>query len=208
LRVLPGQYYDAETGNHYNYFRDYDPRIGRYIESDPIGLVSGANTFGYVSANPLGSIDILGLAVCTYSISRHTLSCSPNDPRSVGGVNLGPDGLFSGQGDCENNPSNECQKAKDRGPIPEDDYDLVPYDGTRDSTGTWWRAQPKSWLTRAAQGLGIGSRDGGFLLHPGRISAGCITRKWGRNDPFPDDYRRLNDLLKKESGRNTLKVTQ
>ena len=37
----PGQYFDAETGLHQNYFRDYDPRTGRYIEADPIGLVGG-----------------------------------------------------------------------------------------------------------------------------------------------------------------------
>jgi len=34
---FPGQYYDSETGKHYNYFRDYDPSIGRYVESDPRG---------------------------------------------------------------------------------------------------------------------------------------------------------------------------
>jgi RHS repeat-associated protein len=59
---LPGQRYDKETGLHYNYFRDYDPSIGRYGESDPIGLVGGLNTYAYVGGNPLSRIDRFGLA--------------------------------------------------------------------------------------------------------------------------------------------------
>ena len=61
---LPGQRYDAETGLHYNYFRDYDPSTGRYQESDPIGLDGGdLNTYRYVASTPLTWTDIEGLRV-------------------------------------------------------------------------------------------------------------------------------------------------
>lgn len=52
-----------ETGLSYNYFRDYDPSLGRYIQSDPIGLNGGINTYGYGYQNPFSNIDRNGLEV-------------------------------------------------------------------------------------------------------------------------------------------------
>jgi len=61
---FPGQYHDAESGLSYNIHRDYDPRIGRYIQSDPAGLRSGVSTFSYVDNRPGLMVDRAGLAGC------------------------------------------------------------------------------------------------------------------------------------------------
>jgi RHS repeat-associated protein len=49
---------DAEV---YNYFRDYDPSIGRYVESDPMGLIAGLNSYAYVRGDPIAKSDVTGL---------------------------------------------------------------------------------------------------------------------------------------------------
>jgi RHS repeat-associated protein len=58
---FPGQYFDSETALHYNYFRDYEPGAGRYVQSDPLGIAAGTNTYAYVGSGPMGATDPLGL---------------------------------------------------------------------------------------------------------------------------------------------------
>ncbi|MEU5170062.1 putative T7SS-secreted protein [Streptomyces mutomycini] len=60
---FPGQYFDLETGLHYNYFRVYDPETARYLTTDPLGLAPAPNPSAYVS-DPRASTDPLGLSPC------------------------------------------------------------------------------------------------------------------------------------------------
>jgi RHS repeat-associated protein len=102
---LPGQRYDQETGLHYNYFRDYDPSLGRYGESDPIGLRAGLNTYAYVAGQPLSLLDPQGLfGIGTHvDISRQALQIEC--PKLAGGAAHASGGL-SDFGDNSQDPVN------------------------------------------------------------------------------------------------------
>ena len=80
----PGQYFDSESGLHYNYYRDYEPQTGRYIQSDPMGLSDGTSTYSYVGSSPVAFSDEHGLA-------RSDAECCRDTPRppAVGGSRYG-----------------------------------------------------------------------------------------------------------------------
>ncbi|PIO91199.1 RHS family protein [Pseudomonas syringae] len=77
-----GQYFDAETGLHYNTFRYYDPEIGRFITQDPIGLLGGENLYEY-APNTQSWIDALGLACDKWTVNSHKANKSAVKGKSL-----------------------------------------------------------------------------------------------------------------------------
>jgi RHS repeat-associated protein len=196
---FPGQYYQTETGLNYNYFRDYDPQVGKYVESDLIGLQGGINTYAYVGSNPLPYVDPWGLAQCTYSIAEHSITCVSNDGQSAV---TSSQGISYGLGTCKNN--NSCSSLKMLGPVTPDTYNVNA--NTLPGRQGWWALQSSSW-NPGVDGLlcRLGFKRCGFNLHIGTISEGCIT--FDKNDPAATDaFNKISNLFSADSPNNTLTV--
>lgn len=82
------QYFDNETAFHYNYRRDYDPVIGRYIEADPIGLAGGLDPYSYAGSNPASLTD----PNAQNPVLRVTLRASIRTPRPASAGRCRPPG--------------------------------------------------------------------------------------------------------------------
>ena len=190
---------DPETGLYYYRARYYDPAPGRFLNEDPVGFDAGPNFYRYVSNNPVNEVDPSGLAECWYQISTHVLKCKSRKNMQAPPVVVGPDNVSSGNGACKDNP--KCANNQFRGPIKPGEYKMNP--DTRKGQTDRYRLEPVPAVPGILVRLFIAR--GGFELHPGHITLGCINVL--KDDPNAmNQYHQLQQLLDSETGSNYLLV--
>jgi RHS repeat-associated protein len=202
--------FDSETNLQFSRARYYDQSSGRFISEDPIQFAGGMNFYAYVQNSPIDLIDPSGMAQCVYWISRHTLICYSNSAPPVGprrSAQVGPANVSSGDGNCKDNPQCTGTDHEGHGPLPPGEYkmnpDPRPGDEGQDRLEpqppiSGWRVREPGWMPGAARG--------GFRLHLGSRTHGCINALW--DDPSTRaQYQGMLDLLKSEEGNNWLLVT-
>jgi RHS repeat-associated protein len=154
----PGQYYDSETGLNYNYYRDYDPATGRYVESDPIGLSGGINTYAYGASTPVIYIDPLGLCWIYSQSTGHLIRIDLNG--NITDLGYG----YAGYGAGLNNPLMQNvsgQQPNPSGPLPQGNYSIGRQQYNRTQAGV---GLPMSMRLTPNAGNDMLKRAG-FLIH-------------------------------------------
>ncbi|MBI5196646.1 MAG: DUF2778 domain-containing protein [Nitrospirae bacterium] len=194
--TFTGREYDAETGMYYYRARYYDATIGRFISEDPVGFAGGdVNLYAYVGNNPVNFVDPFGLYDCTYSISSHTMTCTPTNtavgaPFNSGNYVSGNNTGLSGPLTAQNNPA--FSGVPFQGPIPPGNYTIGPQ-------------RPNSSRRNLIPDPTNNMQDrNNFQIHgcgnPNTCSQGCIA---ATTNVTRD---RLNSLLSQEEGNNILHV--
>ncbi|MCC6544304.1 MAG: RHS domain-containing protein, partial [Nitrospirae bacterium] len=173
----PGQYYDAETGLHYNMARDYHPQVGRYTQSDPIGLAGGINTFVYAGGNPVYWKDPSGL-LWIYEQSTGNLYHQPDTRGGVPPELVGTG--YAGHKEGLNNPNYQNVRgtgpSSNAGPLPQGNYIIGPQKDNEIELG---KVLPGSMRMIPDPNNKMFGRYG-FLIHGGNMknktsSQGCIV---------------------------------
>ncbi len=168
---FPGQYIDSELGTHYNYFRNYEASVGRYVTSDPIGLDGGQNRYVYVDNTPILIFDQYGLWSVTVPLFRGwggSLTVGRTSGRwfftGMGGVGLGVGATFDPDGEFNRSDAAAC------------DDTFVGF-GRRVSAGIG----PVSASAQARAGISANmrGRNQNEARYLEEADAGISFRKWG-----------------------------
>lgn len=185
-----GMYYHARSGLYLTPARPYNPILGRFLTTDPLGEMSGPNLYQYVLNNPISNVDPSGLLVSgTYSVSTHTLNLTDVDT----GATFSSSNIFSGNGIFANQQI--AQGIPFNGPIPQGTYSIDP-----ESTMPAHAIIP--WYSLGAlPGASCPWRKG-CGIHPGSVSYGCMTFPGSKTPNGGYDSPSFNDLATFLNGTN------
>jgi len=203
-----GREWEPETSLYYYRARYYDQVAGRFLSEDPITFDGGPNFYAYVKNEAASYRDPFGLAMCVYHIAEHRMVCwstAPPNPSGSPMLSVGPEGVHSGDpGPCRDNP--QCTGNRGSGPIIPGNYKINP--DLRPEHAGWplFRLEPEPQMSKLDAALiRIGLKRGGFELHIGTRTHGCINAENGDPEAVKQ-FQAIQQLLESEAGNNHLLV--